>query len=534
MSADRFDPVRLAVLRDLLESVTEEVAITCRRTAVSPNIKERRDLSAALFAADGRLLAHAAHIPVHLGAMPRSVEAVRAALELAPGDAAIVNDPYAGGSHLPDLTLVRGVFEPGRTTPCGYLAVRAHHADVGGAVPGSMAPQDDVHAEGVRIPPLVAVRGDELDPVFATLFFANVRHADEREADLRAQAGSLARGEARLHEVAASRGGVGALLREGADLVAYARRMVEQALRALPDASTTVEVALDADDRQGRPATIRLALGKRGGRLAVDFTGTTGPVGDGLNAPRAVTESAVYYLLACLAPPHTPPNGGLLEAARLTVPAGSLLDAPPPQPVAGGNVETSQRIVDALWLAAAACWPGRIPAPGSGSMSNWTFGPVPDGPAFPVYYETLPGGAGGGPSGPGPDAIQQHMTNTLATPAETLERRWPVRVRRHATRRGARAAGAARGGAGLVREIELLVPARASFLMTRHVTPPPGVAGGAPGACGRIAVIRAGRRRRLAARGVVRLEAGDIVRIETPGGGAHGAPAGVRPAAARG
>jgi N-methylhydantoinase B len=517
------DPIELALLRDLLESVAEEMAITCRRTAVSPNIKERRDLSAALFDGAGRLLAHAAHIPVHLGAMPRSVEAVRAAMTLRPGEAALVNDPYTGGSHLPDLTLVRAVHDDAvGAVPCGYLAVRAHHADVGGAVPGSMAPQDDIHAEGLRIPPLVAFRGDDLDPVFATLFLANVRHATEREADLRAQAGSLAQGEARLRAIAARRGGLAALLAAGGQLIAYAHRMVGGALAALPDRTACVEVGLDATDRRGRPAVLRLRLTKQGGRIAVDFDGTTGPVGDGLNAPRAVTESAVYYLLACLAPPHTPPNAGLLDAATLTIPAGCLLDAQPPQPVAGGNVETSQRVVDALWLAAAACWPERIPAPGAGSMSNWTFGPVPDGPAFPVYYETLPGGAGGGPRGPGPAAIQQHMTNTRSTPVEELERRWPVRVLAHAVRPDSGGTGRAAGGDGLLREVLFLAPARVAFLMTRHDAPPPGVAGGGPGQPGRLTWIRGRRRRRLAPRSVLRVEAGDVLRIETPGGGACG------------
>ncbi len=524
-ASEHGDAIRLAVLRDLLESVTDEIAIVCRRMAVSPNIRERRDLSAALFLADGRLLAHAAHIPVHLGAMPRSVEAVRTALDLGPGDGALVNDPYAGGSHLPDLTLVRGVFdERVSAKPLAYLAVRAHHADVGGAVPGSMAPADDIHAEGVRVPPLIAFRDADLDPTFARLFLANVRHADEREADLRAQAASLSRGEALLRGLATARGGLGPMLADGAGLIEATRRRIGPALAALPDAEASVEVALDAEDRAGRPARIRLALRKVGARLEADFTGTTGPVGHGLNAPRAVTESALYYFLACLAPPQTAPNDGLLDMVSIRIPPGSLLDARPPQPVAGGNVETSQRVVDALWLAAAACWPRRIPAPGAGSMSNWTFGPAPDGPSFPVYYETLPGGAGGGPQGPGADAIQQHMTNTLSTPAEALERRWPVRVERHGLSPTAGGDGGQRGGRGLWREIRFLAPAMASFLMTRHGIAPPGVCGGSDGSPGRIVLVRNGRETAVAPRGVLRIEAGDLLRFETPGGGGYGTP----------
>ena len=262
-----------------------------------------------------------------------------------------------------------------------------------------------------------------------------------------------------------------------------------------------------------------MRLVKRGARLSVDFEGTSGPVGGGLNAPEAVTRSAVYYFVRCLCPAETPANDGLLRGVTLRIPQGSLLAAEAPMPVAGGNVETSQRAVDALWLAAAKLWPERMPAPGAGTMSNWTFGPVPGGPAFPTYYETLPGGAGAGPGGPGHAAIQQHMTNTGSTPSEVLEAHWPVRVERVAIRRRSGGRGASRGGDGLIREIRFLAPALVSCLMTRHDEPPPGVAGGGAGRAGRITWTHAGRRRRLEPRSSVRVEAGDLLRSETPGGG---------------
>ena len=413
---------------------------------------------------------------------------------------------------------------PRAARPAFYLAVRAHHADVGGLHPGSMAPVDSILDEGLRLAPQLWATPAGVVPALVGRFTGAVRQPEERVADLRAQQAGLASGAARLQAHASRRGGLEALARDASVLVGYAARQTAHALLALPDAQAHVSVGLDAGDRDGIPARVVLNLTKRGDMLHADFAGTTGPVGQGLNAPRAVTESAVYYLLACLVPPGTPKNEGLLEHARLTVPAGSLLDAAFPQPVAGGNVETSQRVVDALCLAAASCWPDHIPAPGAGTMSNWAFGPVPDGATFPVYYETLPGGGGGGPVRPGAHAVQQHMTNTRSTPVEVMEARWPVRVVRMARRRGSGGAGRHAGGDGLLRELEFLTPAEASFLMTRHALAPPGVAGGGAGATGCITLRRRGRASVLPPRSTCRLEPGDQLVIETPGGGGWGAP----------
>jgi N-methylhydantoinase B len=517
------DAVDLALTRDLLESVAEEMAEACVRTAASTNVKERRDLSAAVFDGDGRMVAHAAHIPVHLGAMPLSVRAALARVRFGRGDVVLVNDPYEGGTHLPDVTAIAPWCDAsGRVR--FFVAIRAHHADIGGAVPGSMAPQDDVHAEGLRIPPVRWVRGGVPDDDLTRLLLANLRRPEERLADLAAKRGALAHGLARLDALASRHGAAGLASRAGA-LLAYAGRIARRTLSALPDGAARVALRLGVPGTDGRPAVVRLALTKRGARLRLDFTGTTGPVGDGLNASAAVTRSAAWYLVRCLCGGDTPSNDGLLATTTVVIPPGSLLDAPYPAPVAGGNVETSQRVVDALWLAAGRRWPDRFGAPGAGTMSNWTLGPSPGGPAFPSYYETVPAGAGGGPSGPGASGLQQHMTNTRATPVEVLEARLPVRVRRHGLRRGSGGAGRHRGGEGVVREVVLTAPAVFAWLMTRHDDPPPGAAGGRPGRPGRVTLVRAGRARRLPARGRLDVAPGDVLRIETPGGGGWGRPA---------
>ena len=451
------DAVELALTRDLLESVAEEMAAACVATASSANIKERRDLSAAVFDGKGRMVAHAAHIPVHLGAMPRGVREALRCVDLAPGDVVLSNDPYLGGTHLPDLNAMAGVFDA-RGRRRFVVAIRAHHADVGGAVPGSMAPQDSVHAEGLRIPPIRWIRGGRRDEDVTRLLLANVRQPEERLADLAAQVGALDLGAKRLEAIAGARG-LARLEARAAELVAYASRIAAGVFRALRDGEAASAVRLGVTDLRGRPAMIRVRVAKRGPRLLVDFAGTTGPVPAGLNATAAVTWSAVHYLVRCLCPRDTPGNDGLVAGVTVAIPSGSLLDAPYPAPVAGGNVETSQRIVDALFVACARLWPGTFPAPGSGSMSNWTLGPSPGGPMFASYYETVPGGAGGGPKGPGADAIQQHMTNTRSTPIEVIEARLPVRVVRHEIRRRSGGGGTHRGGAGLLREIEVLVPA---------------------------------------------------------------------------
>ena len=374
----------------------------------------------------------------------------------------------------------------------------------------------------MRIPPVFWMRGGREVEDVGRLLLANVRAPEERRADLAAQCAALLRGGVRLREMAAQArpSGLLALEKAGRELVAYASRAAAGALDPLPDGEARARLKLGVLDLRGRPAWVAVTLRKKGAQLEVDFTGTTGPVPGGLNATPAVVRSAVYYLVRALCPPDTPTNDGLMGPVRMTVPPGSLLDPGLPHPVAGGNVETSQRLVDVLWLAAARLWPGRMPAPGAGTMSNWTFGAAPGGPNVTSYYETLPGGAGGGPDGAGQAAVQQHMTNTASTPVEVVERRWPVRIESQALRHTPGGAGRHPGGAGLLKRVRFLAPLRVATLMTRHEEPPPGVGGGRSGPVGRVELHAGeGAPEILPARGLREVAPGDVLEIRTPGGG---------------
>ncbi|MBK8978427.1 MAG: hydantoinase B/oxoprolinase family protein [Planctomycetes bacterium] len=517
----RPDPVRLEVVHQLLAAICEEAGALLQRSAISPNIRERRDFSVALFDAQGRLVAQAAHIPVHLGSAGVSVRAVRAALDLEPGDVAVVNDPYRGGTHLPDITLVRPVFATGRArNPDWFLVDRAHHADVGGAVAGSMGVARDLHGEGLVLPPVKLVAaGRPVQAVF-DLIGANVRSPAERLIDLRAQGAALERAEARLRAMAADLGR-GELERYAGFLMDYSERLARAELRRLPPGPWHAADALD-DDGAGTPGEvpIRLKLTVERGALHFDWRGTAPQARGGINANPGVVLAACVYALRCLCPERLPTNEGLFRVVRVTTEPGSLLDPRRPAPVAGGNVETSQRLVDVAFQALAQALPGELPAASAGTMSNLTVG----GDGFSIY-ETLPGGAGAGPTGAGQSAIQTHMTNTRNTPIEETELRTPLRIRALTVRRGSGGRGRHRGGDGLRKEIELLAPATVSLFAERCASRPPGVAGGAAGRALRARVALPGRAPRvLASKGSVDLPAGARVTIETPGGGGFGAP----------
>lgn len=530
------DPIRLAVMRHRFASVAEEVAETLRRAALSPNIKERRDHSAAVFDAQGQMVAHAAAIPVHLGSQPLSVAAVLDLFggRLGRGDAVLLNDPYRGGTHLPDLTLVTPVFcDPFDPAPTFFIATRAHHADVGGLSPGSLPLSREIFHEGLRIPPVRVARGGAVDQDLIRLIVANTRTPDEREGDLRAQLAANERGAARLRELCPTPEAREEAVRYGAALLDYAEAMMRAFLDALPEGEFAAEDFLDDDGAGGGPVriacTIRLA---RGAPAVVDFSGTAAAVPGPLNANDAVALAAVLYAFRAVAGARVgaetgdpPANGGLLRAIRLVIPRGSLLDPPFPAAVAGGNVETSQRLVDVVLRALARAAPDLVPAASQGTMNNVTIGgadPARGGRPF-AYYETIGGGAGGGPAGPGASAIQTHMTNTWNTPIEALEHACPLRVVRSTVRRGSGGAGAFPGGDGIVREIEALVPCEATILAERRRFAPWGLAGGAAGARGRNYVVRRdGSIEELAGKATVRLSPGDRIGIETPGGGGFG------------
>jgi N-methylhydantoinase B len=522
MSA-HFDPIRLGVLGHLFASIAEEMGASLMRTAFSVNIKERRDLSCAVFDADARLVAHAAHIPVHLGSTPACVRAVLDAMTLAPGDVAIVNDPYAGGTHLPDITLVAPVHVGGARKPLFYVANRAHHSDVGGITPGSMPLARHIDEEGVRIPPRkLRVRG-RIDRDFLAWFLSRVRTPDEREGDLRAQLAANHTAETRLR-AAVGKYGAPELGRGIDALLDYAERLTRHAIRAMRPGAYVFEDALE-DDGLGRAnIRIRAKVTLRAGTAVIDFTGTDPQAEGSVNAVLPVTLSAVFYVFKCLAGVDVPSNAGGMRPLEVIAPEGTVVNARYPAPVAGGNVETSQRIVDVLFGALARAAPDRVPAASCGTMNNVTLGGRdPSGAAF-AYYETIAGGMGARPGLDGLSGVQTHMTNTLNTPIEALEHAFPFRVSRYALRPGSGGAGRARGGDGVVREYETRVPTEVTLLTERRVLAPWGLAGGAPGARGENLLRAGGATRRLPGKTSFILHPGERLAVHTPGGGGWGKP----------
>lgn len=536
-------PVELALFRGLFSACAEEMGATLMRAAHSPNITERLDHSCAVFDARARLVAQAAHIPVHLGSMPRAVEAALALAPFAPGDAVLLNDPYAGGTHLPDLTLVSPVFLPGRGHPAKpgppsfFVASRAHHADVGGAAPGSLPLAHEVYEEGVRIPPVFLSRGGREDAGVLALLLANVRTPHERRADLAAQLGAQVTGARRLAELAArapggTRSGATALEAAAGALMDATERQARALVAKLPRGTWRFADALDDDGLGNGPLPIRVALTLAGDRVRVDFRGTSPQAAGPVNAVRAVTLAATLYVVRCVLRADLAVNDGLLRILEVEAPGASLVDPRPPAAVGAGNVETSQRIVDAVWGAFSRALPGQLPAASSGTMNNLLIGghdPRFDRPF--AYYETLAGGHGAGPSGDGASAMQAHMTNTRNTPVESLEHAYPLRVRAFRVRRGSGGAGRHRGGDGVERAIELLAPARVTVIAERRVLQPWGAAGGRPGANGRTSVQAPGRRvaERMPGKFTRSLAAGSVVTLESPGGGGWGrAPSGRR------
>lgn len=519
MSAEppTFDPIQLEIFKHLFAAIAEEMGVTLRRSSYSPNIKERRDYSCAVFDAQGRMAAQAAHIPVHLGSMPLSVEAaVQAFPHLGAGDMVMLNDPFRGGTHLPDITLVAPAFAGQRLV--GYVASRAHHADVGGMSPGSMPVAREIYQEGLIIPPVRLVRGGEIEPDLLGLVLANVRTPQERYGDLLAQIAANRRGQERLAALCERYGADQAAAAMTA-LLAYTERLTRRLLEGLPDGRYTFEDHLDDDGVGSGPALIRAAVTIQGDQAVVDFSGSAAQLAGSVNAVYAITLSAVYYVFRCLLGLDAPNNAGCLAPVQVIAPPGSVVNALSPSPVAGGNVETSQRIVDVLLGALAQAAPERIPAASQGTMNNLTIGGKDtDGKPF-AYYETVGGGMGATPQHDGPSAIHSHMTNTLNTPAEALEYAYPLRVLRYAVRRGSGGRGLHRGGDGIRRDVQVLVPARATLLTERRVTRPYGLHGGEPGQPGENCLIRDGEEMPLPGKGEVELQAGDVISLRTPGGG---------------
>ena len=562
------DPIELEVFKNLYHSIAEEMGAALRRTSFSPNIKERRDYSCAVFDARGQVIAMGDHMPVHLGSMPMSVAAAIAQCALnnsplEPGDVVMLNDPFCGGTHLPDITMVMPVYvgktvvkiESRRrgplrlplragprhtTTPDFYVASRAHHADVGGTYPGSMGPCQEIYQEGLRIPPVKIMRGGKIVSDVLALLLNNVRTPEEREGDLGAQIAACQTGARRLGELCA-RYGLARTQKAAVDLLDYSEGLMRAFLATVPPGEYHAEDFLDDDGVDTKPVRIAVTINvtksrsaraialERSPAVTVDFTGSDPQVQGAINAVEAITYSACFYVFRCLLREDVPATAGLMRPIRVIAPPGTVVNARPPAAVAGGNVETSQRIVDVLLRALAQAIPDRIPAAAAGTMNNLTIGGLDlrgedprTGQPF-AYYETIAGGMGARPGKDGVSGVHTHMTNSLNTPAEALENAYPVRLRQYALRANSGGRGRHTGGDGIVREIEVLTDAQVTVLADRRTRGPYGLNGGNDGAPGRTIVIRQdGSEEELPGKTSTRLRARERVRIESPGGGGWG------------
>lgn len=520
------DAVELEVFRHLFTALAEEMGAALKRASFSPNIKERRDYSCALFNPSGQAVSLGDHMPVHLGAMPMSVSAAIDELGvIAPGDVICLNDPFRGGTHLPDITLISSVHAPDGEL-MGFVASRAHHSDVGGSTPGSMPLAREIFEEGLRIPPVrLYQEGVRNDGVWA-LLLANVRTPVERAGDLDAQIAALNTGATRLLDIAQRRG-IQATLEAMDALIAYADRLVEAGLAQIPDGHYEGEDILEDDGFGSGPIPIRARLDISGSRVRIDFEGTSPQVPGGVNAVAAITSSATRYVVRCIVEAllgePLPAGGGSMSSVSLQLPERSVVNAALPSSVAAGNVETSQRVTDVLFRAFGLALPELMPALSQGTMNNTTVGGMDPrtGEAF-AYYETVGGGMGAGPNGDGLSGVHVHMSNSLNTPVEALEHAYPFRITQYGIRRGSGGAGTYRGGDGLRRDLQVLGPARVALLCERRERGPSGARGGEDGATGENVLIRDGEERVLKGKDTFWVEAGDIISIRSPGGGGWG------------
>jgi N-methylhydantoinase B len=509
------DPISLEVFKNLFASVAEEMGVTLQRASFSPNIRERLDFSCAVFDAQARMIAQAAHIPVHLGSMPASVEyALGEFQNLQPGDVIILNDPYHGGTHLPDITMVSPVFVDDAIR--FFVASRAHHADVGGMSPGSLPLSTELYQEGVIIPPIKLIDGGQRNEGVLALITANSRAPEERLGDLEAQLAAQRVGERRLLALVERHGEPHVTEHAGA-LLDYSRRLTEAVITAVPDGIYTFEDALEGDGQAEFRIPICAAITVEGSQMTVDFAGSAPQVAGNVNAVEAIVRSATWYCVRLLAEEDVPVNHGCFQPVTVITPPHSLLDPDFPAAVAVGNTETGARIVDVVLGALSKALPGRIPAASQGTMNNFTFGGTLNNKAF-VYYETIAGGHGAGALSDGISGRHSHMTNTRNTPVEALEYALPVRVIEYSLRDGSGGAGLHRGGAGIRRIYEFLAPATVTINSERRIYSPYGLEGGEPGQPGKNLV--AGNP--VSAKFTGRVEVGDRVIIETPGGGGWG------------
>jgi N-methylhydantoinase B/oxoprolinase/acetone carboxylase alpha subunit len=517
-----FDPIELELFRHQLVSIAEEMGTVLRKTSYSANIKERRDYSCAVYTGAGETVAMGDHMPVHLGAMPLSVQHVVEAIDLQRGDVAIVNDPFRGGTHLPDITAVMPVFFGKSSKSAFYVANRAHHADVGGMSPGSMPMAREIYQEGIRIPPILLVRRGKVDRELMRLILSNVRTPEEREGDIMAQWMSLLRGEQRLRALE-SRHGMTRLNGLLKALLDYSERMMRASIARLPEGEYEFKDCLDSDGLRPGRIWIRVKITLRDGRATVDFTGSDKQADGPVNANYAIAVAAAMYVFRCLIREDVPFTEGLMRPIKIIAPEGSVVNAQAPAAMAAGNVETSQRITDVLLGALSQAAPERIPAASSGTMNNLSFGgwdPFRQRPF--AYYETIAGGMGAHARNAGLSATHTHMTNSWNTPVEAFEHLYPLRVAGYRVRPGSGGTGRHHGGDGIVREYEFLTEADVTLLSDRREVGPYCLQGGASGKPGRNQLRRGTKVNPLPAKTNFTVQAGDVLSIETPGGGGWG------------
>lgn len=521
------DAITLEIFRSALTAIAEEMGVTLTRSSYSPNIKERRDFSCALFDPRGRMIAQAAHMPVHLGSMPDSVSAaLRGFSSFAPGDVVALNDPYCGGTHLPDITLVAPIHVTvdGEQRLIGFAANRAHHADVGGISAGSMPTATEIYQEGIIIPPIKLWEAGRANEAALALILRNVRTPHERRGDLAAQTAANRTAALRIAELV-SRWRLPVVEAHTEALIAYAERITRAAIETIPDGVYSMTDYLDDDGFGEGPLTITATVTVAASSLMVDFTGSSPQTTGNVNTVEAVAKSAAYYVVRCLLPEDAPTNAGTFVPVRVIAPPGAIVNALPPGAVASGNVETSQRITDVILGALAQALPEVIPAASQGTMNNVTAGGRDPRTGQPfAYYETMGGGMGASPTSDGLSGVHTHMSNTMNTPIEALEYAYPIRIYAYRLRRGSGGAGKYRGGDGLERELVFETPTEVTLLTDRRRHPPYGLQGGHPGLPGENLLIRDGVERALP--GKVRFTAapGDHLRVSSPGGGGWGKP----------
>ncbi len=515
-------PFELEIFQNALSSIAEEMGVVLIRAGFSPNIKERRDLSCAIFKASGEMIAQAAHIPVHLGSMSFAVKAIIEEPGISEGDVFILNDPFRGGTHLPDVTCIAPVFAEGGLE--FFVASRAHHADMGGLTPGSMPLSTSIQEEGVLIPPSRLYAKGKLNTRLFSKILSSTRDPEEREGDLRAQTGSLELGIKRLKELI-GKYSLKKVKEAGDELLGYSEKIMRGVIRGIPDGVYMHEDVLDDDGAGTRNIPLRVSVRIKGDKAVVDFSGSSGMVKGCLNAPLSVTTAAVVYVFQCLAPEGMPLNSGPLRLIGIRAERGSILNAEFPAAVVGGNVETSQRVVDIVFGALSKAVAKKIPAASAGTMNNITFGGVNLGTGKSyAYYETIAGGMGGRFGKDGVSAVQTHMTNTLNTPIEALERELPVMIDSYSVRKGSGGRGKFKGGDGIVRKYRFLSGATVSLITERRKSAPYGIKGGEQGKKGKNILIRRGKSSVLPPKSTFTVRKGDVLEIRTPGGGGWGRP----------